>query len=345
MHKHGGDIYTYENVLDFSANINPLGTPAAVIEAACSGVRASANYPDPLCRELITAIAGQEQVKKEQIICGNGAADLIFALCVALKPKKALLIAPSFYEYEQALRAVDCEIRYHYLKEEDGFHLREDYLNALTDDIDIAFLCNPNNPTGILTEKPFLLRILERCRENDIFFVADECFNDFLQEPERNTLKDQLEKYDHFLILKAFTKIYAMAGLRLGFALTANEALLTKMNRCSQPWSVSIPAQKAGIAALKEKEYIRSTLQLIKKERAYLLDAMKAMKEAGFKVYDSAANYIFFQGPPSLYEECLKKQIMIRDCSNYEGLRKGFYRIVVKQHNENRKLIETLKEL
>lgn len=342
MHKHGGDIYTYENVLDFSANINPLGTPAAVIEAACSGVKASANYPDPLCRELITAIAGHEQVKKEQIICGNGAADLIFALCSALKPKKALLIAPSFYEYEQALRAVDCEIRYHYVTEEDGFHLKEDYLNALTGDIDIAFLCNPNNPTGILTEKPFLLRILEQCRENGIFFVADECFNDFLQEPKRYTLKDQLEKYDHFLILRAFTKIYAMAGLRLGFALTANEALIAKMKLCSQPWSVSIPAQKAGVAAVREQAYVKKTLQLIQKERSYLIGVLQ---EAGFKVYDSAANYLFFQGPPSLHKDCLEKQIMIRDCSNYKGLRKGFYRIVVKQHDENRKLMETLKEL
>jgi threonine-phosphate decarboxylase len=342
MHKHGGDIYTYGNVLDFSANINPLGTPPAVIEAACEGVKAAANYPDPLCRELIAAIADHEQVKKEQVICGNGAADLIFSLCVALKPKKALLIAPSFYEYEQALRAVNCEIIYHYLKEEDGFHLKENYLEAITDDIDIVFLCNPNNPTGIITEKTFLLSILKQCKEKSIFFVADECFNDFLQEPECYTLKDQLANFDNFLILKAFTKIYAMAGLRLGFGLTGNKELIDKIKLCSQPWSVSIPAQKAGIAALKETEYVKTTLKLIKNERTYLI---RTLKEAGFILYDSAANYLFFQGSPSLHTDCLKKQIMIRDCSNYEGLREGFYRIVVKQHDDNRKLIETLKKL
>ncbi len=340
MYKHGGDIYSYENMLDFSANINPLGTPPAVIEAACSGVAEAANYPDPLCRQLIRAISEHEGVKEEQIICGNGAAELIFSLCMALKPKKALLLAPSFYEYEQALTAVDCEIRYHYLKEDDGFHLQETYLDDLTDDLDIVFLCNPNNPTGILTEKPFLLSILERCKAKGIFFVADECFNDFLEEPERYTLKDQIQNYPDFFILKAFTKIYAMAELRLGFGLTANKDLLRKMKCCTQPWSVSIPAQKAGIAAVKEKEYVKTTLRLIKKERVYLRGALK---EAGFTVYDSAANYLFFQGPPALYGDCLKKGIMIRDCSNYEGLREGFYRIVVKQHPDNSKLIKALK--
>lgn len=339
MYKHGGDIYSHENMLDFSANINPLGTPPAVIEAACNGVKEAAHYPDPLCRELIQAIAGHEKVKEEQIICGNGAAELIFSLCLALKPKKALLLAPSFYEYEQALQAVGCEIRYHYLKEAEGFHLQAAYLDDLTDGLDIVFLCNPNNPTGILTEKPFFLSILERCKAKGIFFVADECFNDFLEEPERHTLKDQIENFPNFFILKAFTKIYAMAGLRLGFGLTANEALLHKMKCCTQPWSVSIPAQKAGIAAVKEQEYVKTALKLIKKERAYLRGALK---EAGFTVYDSAANYLFFQGPPSLATNCLKERIMIRDCGNYEGLRQGFYRIVVRQHDDNKQLIKAL---
>ncbi len=340
MYKHGGDIYSHKNMLDFSANINPLGTPPAVIEAACNGVKEAAHYPDPLCRELIRAIAEHEGVEEEQIICGNGAAELIFSLCFALKPKKALLLAPSFYEYEQALMAVDCEIRYHYLKEEDGFHLQAAYLDDLTDDIDIAFLCNPNNPTGILTKNDLLLKILERCKAKGIFFVADECFNDFLEEPERHTLKDQIQNFPDFFILKAFTKIYAMAGLRLGFGLTAKAALIHKMKCCTQPWSVSIPAQKAGIAAVKEKAYVKTALQLIKKERAYLRNALE---KAGFTVYDSAANYLFFQGPPSLAADCLKKRIMIRDCGNYEGLREGFYRIVVRQHDDNRELINALK--
>ncbi|KAF5028984.1 Threonine-phosphate decarboxylase [anaerobic digester metagenome] len=130
-----------------------------------------------------------------------------------------------------------------------------------------------------------------------------------------------------------------MAGLRLGFGFTANEALLHKMKCCTQPWSVSIPAQKAGIAAVKEQAYVKTALNLIKEERAYL---RVALKEAGFTVYDSAANYLFFQGPPSLYGDCLKKRIMIRDCGNYEGLRQGFYRIVVRLHDDNIELIEAL---
>ena len=341
MHKHGGDIYTHPNVLDYSANINPLGTPATILEAACAGVRESDHYPDPECRELVAALGSHEGISKGQIACGNGAADLIFSLCLARKPKKALLIAPSFYEYEQALRAVDCDIRYHVLKVEHGFHLGEDYLDALSDDIDIAFLCNPNNPTGILTENDLLLKILERCRDKDIFFVLDECFNDFLNDPAAHTMKNELARFPNFFILKAFTKIYAMAGLRLGYGLTANEDLLAKMKACSQPWSVSIPAQKAGIAALKEAAYVKETLKLIARERRYLREALS---EAGLKVFDSAANYLFFQGPPSLHQHFLSKNIMIRDCSNYLGLAPGFYRIVVKGHSDNEKLIAALKE-
>ena len=340
MYKHGGDIYSHENILDFSANINPLGTPPAVLEAACNGVKEAARYPDPLCRELIQAIGCREKVKTDEIICGNGAAELIFSLCLALKPKKALLLAPTFHEYQQALQSVDCGIRYHDLKESQGFHLQPAFLDALTDDLDIVFLCNPNNPTGILTENSLLLKILERCREKGIFLVLDECFNDFLDAAEAHTMKEKRKDFPNLFILKAFTKIYAMAGLRLGYGLTANKELLHKMKCCTQPWSVSIPAQKAGIAALQEKEYVKTALALIKEERAYL---RTALKEAEFTVYDSAANYLFFQGPPSLYDRCLQKQILIRDCGNYQGLRRGFYRVVVREHGDNKKLIAALK--
>ncbi|HIZ76313.1 MAG TPA: aminotransferase class I/II-fold pyridoxal phosphate-dependent enzyme [Firmicutes bacterium] len=341
MHVHGGDIYTYQNMLDYSANINPLGIPQRIIDAVTEGAKRSAEYPDVQCRELRKALSQSENIPQEQIICGNGAADLIFSLVLAKRPKKALIIAPTFYEYEQALRAVGCEIQYYYLKEKKGFRLQEDYLDLLTEDIDIIFFCNPNNPTGLLSNKDFLTRVLKQCEDHDIFFVLDECFNDFLDEPEEYTMKEFLSQTHQLFILKAFTKLYAMAGLRLGYGLTSNGKLLKKMKEVTQPWSVSTPAQWAGIAALKETEYVAKTKKIIKEERNYLTKSIDAL---GMTTYGSMANYIFLKGPKDLHEECKKHQILIRDCSNYEGLTNGFYRIAVKDRNNNRRLIDVFKQ-
>ncbi len=341
MHVHGGDIYTHKNMLDYSANINPLGIPQSIVDAVTQGAKRSAEYPDVKCRELKKALSQHEAIPEEHIICGNGAADLIFSLVLAKKPQKALMIAPTFYEYEQALRAISCEIVYYYLKEENGFRIQDDYIQQLTSDIDIIFFCNPNNPTGLLVNKEFLCRVLRQCEENDIFFVLDECFNDFLDEPEVYTLKDKLSETDQLFILKAFTKLYAMAGLRLGYGFTSNEELLTRMKEVTQPWSVSTPAQWAGLAALKETEYVAKTKVIIEEERKFLA---KSLADLGLTTYGSMANYIFLKGPRDLHEQCKKHQILIRDCSNYEGLNEGFYRVAVKDHANNEILIKVLDQ-
>ena len=221
---HGGDIYTYKEMfkreaLDYSANINPLGMPRGVKEALIESIDSWANYPDPLCRKLKYDLAENEKVDNEYIILGNGAADIIFRLVYALKPKKAIVLAPTFSEYEEALTSVECKVQYHYLKEEDGFLLRDDFIECISDEIDMVFICNPNNPTGELVSIELLEKILKRCREKDVMLVMDECFNDFIEEPERYTMKNYLKENKNLFILKAFTKIYAMAGLRLGYGL------------------------------------------------------------------------------------------------------------------------------
>ena len=180
-HIHGGNVYQYRDCLDFSANCNPLGTPEAVKQAIIQSLDTISDYPQVGCGALKEAIAEYEKVDAQQLICGNGAAELIFSLCRAVKPKKALLPAPTFAEYEQALQSVDCRISHFYLREQQGFLLPEEYLGALDQEVDIAFLCNPNNPTGILIEREFLLRVLERCRELGILLVVDECFLDFVE--------------------------------------------------------------------------------------------------------------------------------------------------------------------
>lgn len=341
MYQHGGDIYTYQNCLDFSANMNLLGTPDRVIQAACEGAFLSHCYPDIHCRELREELSKTEKVSIEQIICGNGAADLIFSLVLAKKPKKALLLTPTFYEYEQALKIVDCEIIYYPLQEKFDFLLQKDYLEWLTKDVDMVFLCNPNNPTGTLTEMELMESIIYQCERNQSLLIVDECFIDFIENKERYSVKEHLKQSKYLFVLKAFTKLYAMAGLRLGYGLGSNLELQEQMKQVSQPWSVSIPAQMAGIAALKEENYIKQSMEILKQERQYV---KQELEELNMKTYDSRANYIFFKGEKGLYERCLEKGVLIRDCSNYRGLEEGYYRIAVKKHEENRRLMKALKE-
>lgn len=337
---HGGDIYRHPDVIDFSVNTNPLGTPESVKRAVQESVAKIEHYPDVRCEALRKAISRFEQVNMEEILCGNGAAELFFAAVQAVCPQKALVIAPSFSEYEEALRSVGAEVEYYYLCEEDNFQIREDYVDKLSEEIDMIFLCNPNNPTGVLLERKFILEVLKRCKEKNSLFVLDECFVDFVEEPENHTIKDMLKEYPNLFLLKAFTKRYAMAGVRLGYGLSSNQRLLEKIQHCGQPWAVSTVAQKAGIVALKEEEYVKRSMAYVHAQRKKLI---KNLTLLGYKTFDSKANYIFFQGEEGLYEKCLEKGILIRDCSNYYGLKKGYYRVAVKLQEENEKLLEVLK--
>ncbi|MCI8280254.1 MAG: aminotransferase class I/II-fold pyridoxal phosphate-dependent enzyme [Lachnospiraceae bacterium] len=341
MHQHGGDIYSHKNVLDFSANINFRGMPESVKEAARAGVDHCMHYPDTACRKLRDVIAQREQVEPGQVICGNGAADLIFSLVLAQKPREALVTAPAFFEYEQALRTVGCEIKYHYLEESKGFLLQRDILKAISPKTDLVFLCNPNNPTGICISPELLKEILKRCEECRTLLTVDECFLDFLENGESLSMKQYLSSDRNLFILKAFTKMYAMAGLRLGYGLSDDRGLLERIRNMRQPWGVSIPAQMAGIAAAREMEFAADSRRIIQKEREYLQDKMEQM---GYRILGGAANYLFFQGPLDLYKVCLEKGILIRDCGNYKGLKPGWYRIAVKSREENQELLAALEQ-
>ena len=346
---HVGDIYSYKekfkgDALDYSANINPLGMPEGVKKALINSIDTWVNYPDPLCRELKDALSKSEGIDKDYLILGNGAADVIFRLVYAVKPKNAMVLAPTFSEYEEALNAVHCKVKYHYLKEENDFILNEDIINSITSHIDMIFICNPNNPTGELTSVKLLEKILEKCNEEDVLLVIDECFNDFVEEQEKYTMKSYLKDNKNLFILKAFTKIYAMAGVRLGYGLSSDSNLLELISKGGQPWGVSIPAQIAGIQALKEEQYLIDTEELILKEREYLITELKKLN---IKVYGSKANYIFFRGfsGVNLKELLEQRGIMIRDCGNYIGLQQGFYRICVKGHKENERLINEIRTI
>ena len=342
-HIHGGDIYALQgqgsSILDFSVNTNPLGMPKGVIDAARDAIFLCEHYPDPLCRELAHALAQSEGVRQDQLVFGNGAADIIFRLVFSQKPQRAMVLAPTFAEYKQALMAAGCEVVHHFLSVQDGFCLTQSILDEL-DGIDILFLCNPNNPTSKTIEPALLLRILEECKRSGILLVVDECFNCFLDEPNAHTLKHKLDDYPNLFILQAFTKLYAMAGLRLGYGLCANTALLEKMSVCSQPWSVSVVAQRAGVAALKETDYVQNARELIIEERKYLLEQLGIL---GIEAIGHEANYIFFRSPYAL-EKLKAEGILIRSCANFSGLDSTYYRIAIKTHGQNIKLIVSMKK-
>ncbi len=338
---HGGDVYRHPDVIDFSSNMNPLGTPESLIQAVTESMQRISQYPDVRCEKLVQALAAYEGVEEEQLICGNGAADLIFSLIQALRPKRALLQAPTFAEYEQALESVDCQVS-RFDSGADGFYITERYLEALRTKPDIVFLCNPNNPTGFVIPPQLLEQIVDICEEQGTFLVVDECFQDFIPHEKQFSLKKRLNSTRQLFILKAFTKRYAMAGLRLGYGITANTELLERMGRITQPWNVSLPAQEAGVVALKEVEYVERGLCLVQTELVWLKEQLTRM---GLKVYDSQANYLFFEGPADLKEQCLARKLLIRSCSNYPGLGEGYFRIAVRRHEDNEKLVAALEEI
>ena len=338
---HGGDIYRHPGVLDFSTNLHPLGPPPCVTEAVRESAARISNYPDTEAAELIDALAELETVPAWTLILGNGAAELIYALVQALRPKNALMAVPTFSEYARALAAVDCKIHDFCLAEENGFRLNASFLEEITEDTDVVFLCQPNNPTGLLIEQGLLGAILEKCRACHAMLVFDECFLDFVEGGAALSRVRDTEENTELFILKAFTKRFAMPGLRLGYGICGNAELLNKMRAQLQPWNVSVTAQAAGLAALRgAPDWAERAIEVLRKEKAYL---HSVLAQEGFTVYPSEANYLFFSGAAGLAQRLLEENILIRDCANYQGLSEGYYRIAVRTHEMNEKLAEALR--
>lgn len=336
---HGGDIYSRKIEHDFSANINPLGMPESAVNALVSNISAFEVYPDINCTKLVKAIAQYEGISEKNIFCSNGAADLIYRISYALKPKKALLTAPSFSEYALALKNVDCEIQYETLFEENGFELTESVLKKIPK-ADIFFLCSPNNPVGNTVKPELLEKIVKQCEKSGTHLIADECFMDFVTDSEKYSAKKYLDY--GIIVLKAFTKIFAMAGLRLGYMLCSNTEIIDRVRECGSCWNVSAAAQIAGTAALSEKGYIEKTRTYVAAEREYLT---RELKRLGFGVFPSESNFIFFKSRTDIEKPLLERKIAVRNCENYVGLKKGFFRIAVRKHEENQLLINTIERI
>ena len=339
---HGGDIYTLarelgrapEEILDFSANTNPWGTPPQVKEAIKRAAEFCCPYPDPACRALCQAIGEKEGVPPQAVLCGNGAADLIFRLVWALRPRIGLVLA---------LRSVGAAVQYIGLSREEDFALAGSNLEVPLDGVGLAFLCNPNNPTGQCTTRQELRPFLERCRGLGIPVLVDECFQDFLKDGAGFTLVPLLEEFPNLVVLKAFTKMYGMAGVRLGYCLCSDPSLLDKMAAAGQHWGVSTLAQEAGLAALSLEGYAQRTAGYVAAEREILCQGLERL---GLRVVPSRANYLLFHSHvPDLDRRLRPHGILLRSCANYRGLGPGDYRSAVKDREKNGALLAALQKV
>ncbi|MBR0481813.1 MAG: aminotransferase class I/II-fold pyridoxal phosphate-dependent enzyme [Firmicutes bacterium] len=339
---HGGDIYKNSISYDFSANVNPYGTPEKVKEAIRQAAENVAVYPDPYCGALRRMLSKHTGAAEEEIVCGNGAAELIFQFVEALKPGKTLLPVPSFSEYENALKVYGNEIELYELEREKGFVLGSGILEKISESTDLLMLCNPNNPTGQPIDRGLLFKIITRCRETGTWLFLDECFVSLSEDGSCESIYTQLREGDRIFLLNAFTKLYGMAGVRLGYGICKEKEMLSRMCFTVQPWNVSALAQAAGCAALECGDWTKETKKKIFDEKRYLLDELEKL---GIRHLPGAANFIMLCGLPGLYGKMLRKGILIRDCSNYHGLEDGDCRIAVKTHEENEELIKALKEV
>ncbi|WP_186900156.1 MULTISPECIES: precorrin-8X methylmutase [Roseburia] len=341
MQYHGGDIYRNQIRLDFSVNTNPLGMPDPVKEALHQAVEEAENYPDIRAQALSAAVTEQLQVRKEQLVFGNGASELFHAVLHAIKPSKILIPVPSFLGYEEAAKAIDCEVIFYEMKKEENFCLTDRILDVLDENISLVFLANPNNPVGNLVEPELIFQIAEKCRQCDITLVLDECFMELTGKEQTYSFLKRLDEFPNVVVIRAFTKLYAIPGVRLGY-LVCEQNLAEKIRLQLPEWNLSVFAQRAGVAAIKEQEYIARAVVCIQTQRQFLLEELQA---AGCSVFDSDADYLLFYSEMPLYELFLQRGILIRDCSNFRGLQRGYYRIAVKSEEQNRMFAEVLREI
>ncbi|BBU34473.1 pyridoxal phosphate-dependent aminotransferase [Veillonella nakazawae] len=369
---HGGNIFQFAHeqgiepyeVVDFSANINPLGPSQRGLDALNAQLRYISHYPDATNDDVLNAIADTYGMDKHQIIVGNGAAELLYAICRLPGYTGAFVPAPGFSEYKEALEASKIPVRdiFYRPREDDNGkpYFEVPYLALETfaaelkgqDGRIIVFLGNPNNPDGTLLDKDHIRTVASMLKDANSLLVIDESFIDFvgndpLQDNE-HSMRSLVNEFDNIIVVHSFTKFYAVPGLRIGAAF-ANETLITQLQQYIPSWSVNTLAQAYTKSALNDVDYIKRTKQELNDEKAFMYNALDAIE--GITVYPPSANFMLFQvnqeGITANYinEELKKYNMIVRNCDSYVGLTNHWVRIAIKDHDTNIKLVDKLTDI
>lgn len=352
---HGGNRAAAEKfgipaaaVLDFSANLNPLGPPPEVMAALRGNLELVQYYPDPESRRLRQALAEFLRVPPSFILPTNGASEAIYLLVSARRPARVVTVAPTFGEYAQAAAGTGATIRVFPLNKDDSFSLPVARFLPQCRGADMIFLGHPNNPTGQVLERQAVESLVEFCQEEGIHLVIDESFSDLLADPEGGSYREWTGRFSCLTVVGSLTKSFCLPGLRLGYLLARPEAL-TRVTALQPPWSVNSLAQVAGIAALSAPGHLEATRKVIKQEREFLYQALAGIP--GLRPYPSQTNFLLVEitatglTSPVLWEALARRGILVRDCANFRGLGKRFFRLAIRNHWENVRLIEELHRL
>src|SRR5262245_34211728 len=350
--EHGGDVQAWAKqariapaeIIDFSASINPLGPPASARKAFQKSYNEVSRYPDPYGEELKEALAKRHKMRPKELLLGNGSTQLIYLLCFALRPRKALVVDPTFSEHANALKLAGSRVRFLSLTADDSFRFStEKFMAAWGKADDMAFLTTPNSITGQLIPRREIEKIARIALLKRRFLVIDEAFIDFV---EGESAKQLVGENPYVIILRSLTKYYALPGLRLGYLL-AHSRTVVQLAAYLEPWSVNGPAQKVGLACLADRSFGLETERWLKRERNFLTQALIGLKS--FQPYPSSANFLLVRiannaSAVGLHSFLLNKKILIRACNSFAGLGSDHFRVAVKRRKDNRQLLEALTE-
>ncbi len=357
---HGGNIWRWQetsnrNLLDFSASINPLGPPQGVFRVITENLSNLIHYPDPENRKACQALSEYHGIDPSHIIFGNGAMELLYLLPRALLLQNALIPVPTFSGYEKALlhHAVQPKFINWWVREEGkGDYLPSPFslalLSSAAREVQGVFICHPNNPTGEVLEKRFLLNLLDFCEEQKIWLILDEAFIDFLDQPNTYSLIQEAVFSTRLVVIRSLTKFFALPGLRLGYGV-GPQSIVQRLKQAQTPWSVNVLAQQIVNEILRDEVYARDSRRFIQSERVFLLNALSEIE--GIQPVSGSVNFLLCRltrsgwTSPQLTTKLIQSGILIRDCSTLRGLNEQYFRIAVRTREENRKLLSTLQEV
>lgn len=354
-HFHGSDLEKIEQVygikkeeiISFSANVNPLGVSPRLRSTLADHIDAITTYPDREYTALRRCIAGYVNTDYENIIMGNGSTELISLFIQIEHPKKALIIGPTYSEYEREISLGGGICLYYPLKEEDNFALNVSHFTAqLNESIDLVVICNPNNPTSSAITRKDMRKILDICKQNDIFVMVDETYVEFADNYEEIDSIPLTAFYNNIVILRGTSKFFAAPGLRLGYAVTGNRDLIKSINTRKNPWTINSLAVIAGEIMFTDTAYIQETKSLISQERARIYNAFS--RDSRFKVYPPSGNFMLVRlleenmTSGLLFDRAIREKMMIRDCSTFPFLDNKYIRFCFMAQEMNDRLMDCL---